>query len=170
MVEIKLKVKLVDKHKIFPMKAKYDPNTRIAEVKLGLRKRVHERFQIDPDHIYEEHKGFRGKKKEFVSYVDTATRESIEIERVKEIIEDGKKREEKTTEKVDAAKSVKLHSDKAINQKKRNMLDFLIERTFWASIIAKHKLPLSTVLIMLFAGAGLYHVVLVLLKVFGFEV
>lgn len=168
MTEINLKVKLVDKHKIFPMKAKYDPNTRIAEVKLGFRRKVHERFKIDPDHIYEEPKGFR--KKELVCYVDTSTRESIMIERVKEIIEDGKKRKEIVKEAVEVGGSIKLHGDGEVDQKKRNMLDFLIERSFWSSIIGKHKMPLSTVLIMLFAGAGLYHVVLVVLKVFGFEV
>lgn len=167
--KIKVKVKLVDKHKIFPMKAKYDPQTRIGEVGRGLRKTVSERFEIDPDHIYEEFKGF-GKSKEYVTFVDNASRKSITVTRAKEIIEDGQKRTVTVTENVDCAESVKLHNDDPIDHKMRNRLNFLTQQSFWKSIMEKRKLPLTTVLLILFAGVGLYHFILLILRTFGFQV
>lgn len=157
MVEkMKLKVNLVDKHHIFPLKAKYNPNTRLAEVKKGLRKKVVERFKIDPDHVYQKHRRFA--KPQRVAYVDNASRESIKVETVKKIIEEGKEKEEKGEKEIEVKKSVKLHNDNEIDQKKRNILDLLVERNFWLSIMTKNKLALTTILIMLFAGMGLGHI------------
>jgi hypothetical protein len=167
--KIKLKVKLVDKHKIFPMKAKYDPQTRIAEVTKGLKKTVSERFEIDPDHIYEEFKGI-GNRKEYVVYADNANRKSIAVTRAKEIIEDGQKRVEDVTEDVDCAETVKLHNEDPIDNKKRNTLNYLTQASFWKSLLEKRKLPLTTVLLILLAGVGLYHFILMILHVFGFQV
>jgi len=163
-------VKLVDKHRIFSLKAKYDPTTRLAEVKTRIRRRVKTRFVIDPDHIYQEIRGFKGRKRTNVVYVDNAKRESVQIERVREIIEDDVKRTEKTKEQVEAPKSVSIHSNEPIDQKKRNKLDYLLEAKFWKSLIEKRRLPLSTLLICLFAGAGMYHVFLLIVRMFGFEV
>ena len=171
--KIKLKVKLVDKHKIFPMKAEYDPQTRIGEVKRGLRKTIAERFHIDPDDIYEEFSSlpFVGdKRKEYVVYVDNASRKSVTVQRVKEIIEDGKKKTEAVTETVDCARSVTLHNGGDVDQKERNKLNYLTQQSFWKSLMEKRKLPVSTVLLILFAGMGIYHVVRMIFQIMGYNV
>jgi len=73
-------------------------------------------------------------------------------------------------EAIEVATSTTLHTDEEIDQKKRNMLDFLIERAFWLSLLAKRKLALSTILILIFAGVGLYHFGLVILRALGVNV
>lgn len=165
--KIKLDVELIDKHKIFPAKGVYDPEMRLLEVKRKLLSREVCRFLVDPDHIYER---ISGLKRRYVVFVDNANRESVELERVKEIIEDGKKREEKVKETVEVGTSIKVHSDDPIDLKKANVLDIHSERGFWKALLQQTKIPLSTVLIMLLAGAGLYHLLLVILRVFGFQV
>ncbi len=171
MPQIKLRINLVDKRKIFPLKAKYDPETRLAQVKRGLRQSFPTRFQIDPDHIYEENVR-RGT--EFICFVDNASRKSIEIENIKtrEIIENGKKQIETETvkEQVQVGESHQIHTDAPVDGAMKNTLDFLIEEKFWKSLIAKQKLPLSTILILLGAGMGLLALITLILKlVFGMQ-
>jgi len=167
--KIKLNAQLIDKHKIFPMKGKYDPETRLLEVKRGRLSRDIFRFLVDPDHIYEQVK-MGGLSRKYVVFVDNANRQSVELKRVKQIIEDGVKREETVKEKVEVGSSVKVHSDDPIDMKKANALDVHAERGFWKALMQQSKIPVTTVLIMLLAGAGLYHVLLVVLRVFGFQV
>jgi hypothetical protein len=171
MPTINLKINLVDKRKIFPMKAKYNPETRLAQVQRGLRQMFPTRFQVDPDHIYE---SIKGKKSEAVCFVDNASRKSIEVDKVKtrEIIEDGKHRTETETIKeiVQVGESKTIHSEDPVDGAMKNTLDYLVEEKFWKSLIAKAKLPLSTVLIVLFAGGGLFYLLIILLRAFGLPV
>ena len=141
MPSIKLKINLVDKRKIFQLKAKYDPETRLATAKRSLRQNFPSKFIIDPEHIYQQQKR---NKFEFVCFVDVATRQSIEPH------------------------SHTIHKDAPIAGKTKNTLDYLIEEKFWKSLIQKAKLPLSTVLIMLFAGCGLFYLIReIILPIFG---
>jgi hypothetical protein len=141
-MSLKLKVFLVDKHRIFPIKAQYNPETRIAIAKRSLRQNFPSKFIVDPNHIYQEQKG---KKFEFVCYVDIASRQSI-----------------------DTLEAHAIHSEQAIDGKIKNTLNYLIEERFWKSLIQKTKLPLSTVLLLLFAGCGLFYLIReILLPIFG---
>ena len=72
MKPIKVQIKFVDKDKIFELKGKYDPETRIATAKRRLFDKTPLKFQVDPTHIY-----FEGRKR--VCYVDNATRTSKAI-------------------------------------------------------------------------------------------
>lgn len=160
MPNIKLKIFLVDQHRIFPLKAQYDTDTQLATVKRGLRQQFPTKFQINPTHIYEQR---RGNKAELVCFVDNASRKSIEVENVKtrEIKENGKKHVETQviTEPVEVAESHPLETAESLDGKMKNVLDYLIEEKFWKSLIAKTKLPLSTVLITLCAGGGLFYLI-----------
>jgi len=155
---IKLHVVLLDKRNWFDIKANYDPNTRLAE-KRNWRNRIMDRFIIDPDHIYEH---YLKKRREKAVFVDNATRKSVTVKEGVKIIERGMERTE-----LDCPENVKLHTDGPIDQKQRNENDFLIERAFWTSLLEKRKLPLSTMLILLFAGVGIYHVVVLFLRSMG---
>jgi hypothetical protein len=176
MPQIKLKINLIDKREIFPLKAKYDPETRLAQVKRALRQQFPTRFQIDPNHIYK-------CKRQAWCFVDNASRKSIEMERAKirevtkETVENGKKIVETTTETVPVKETIEnvgvshqVHTDNPVDGKQKNTLDFLIEEKFWKSLIAKQKLPLSTILILLAGGMGLLTLVVLILKmVFGYQ-
>ncbi|MBC7113223.1 MAG: hypothetical protein H5T34_04285 [Candidatus Methanomethyliales bacterium] len=72
MKPIKVLIKLVDKDKIFTLKGKYDPETRIATAKRKLFDKTPLKFQVDPVHIY-----YEGRRR--VCYVDNATRSSKSI-------------------------------------------------------------------------------------------
>ena len=153
------------------MKAKYDPETRLAQVQRGLRQMFPTRFQVDPDHIYDQR---RGRKSELVCFVDNASRKSIEVDKAKtkEIVEDSKTgtETETTKEMVQVGESKAIHTEDQIDGKMKNVLDYLIEEKFWKSLIAKAKLPLSTILILLFAGGGLFYFIIILLRAFGLPV
>jgi len=69
MKPIKVLIKLVDKDKIFTLKGKYDPETRIAIAKRKIFDKTPLKFQVDPTHIY-----FEGQRR--VCFVDNATRTS----------------------------------------------------------------------------------------------
>jgi hypothetical protein len=173
MKKIKLHVVLLDKRNWFDLKAKYDPDTRLAE-KLNWRHRIMDRFIIDPDHIYEH---FLRRKREKAVFVDNATRKSVTVKEAVKIIEGkalfGLVHTERTEVKdvtVELPENVKLHSDGEIDQKQRNILDFLIERSFWLSLLEKRKLPLTTLLILLLAGIGIYHFIVLFLRAMGVAV
>lgn len=72
MKPIKIRIKLVDKDKIFDLRGKYDPETRIATAKRNPFDKTPLKFQVDPTHIY-----FEGRKR--VCHVDNATRTSKAI-------------------------------------------------------------------------------------------
>ena len=133
-----------------------------------------DRFIIDPDHIYEH---YLRKKREKAVFVDNATRQSVTVKEAVKIIEGksmcGLIHTERTEVKdviAEGKETVKLHSDGEIDQKQRNILDFLIERSFWLSLLEKRKLPLTTLLILLLAGVGIYHVIVLILRAFGVAV
>ncbi|MEM2999572.1 MAG: hypothetical protein QXX34_03490 [Candidatus Bathyarchaeia archaeon] len=130
---VKLKIFLVDKRRIFPLKAKYDTDTRLATVRLGLRRHFPTKFQVNPEHLYEQR---RGAKAELVCFVDNASRKSMEV-----------------------AESHAVETAEQLDGKMKNVLDYLIEEKFWRSLIAKTKLPLSTILITLCAGGGLFYLI-----------
>jgi hypothetical protein len=164
---IKLKVVLLDKRNWFDFKGKYFPQTRLVEVKSRLKRQLM-RFQVDPDHFYEHHK--RGRR-ELAVFIDNAERKSITVKQAIQIIEgDQKKTELKDVSVLTDGSSVKLSSDQDIDQKKSNELDYLIEPAFWKALIERRKLAISTILILLFAGVGLYHFLLVVLRTFGIQV
>jgi hypothetical protein len=71
-LKIKVQIKFIDKDKIFKLKGKYDPETRIAVAKRRLFDKTPLKFHVDPTHIY-----YEGKKR--VVYVDNATRTSRAI-------------------------------------------------------------------------------------------
>ena len=72
MKSIRIKIKLVDKDKIFDLRGRYDPETRIATAKRSVFDKTPLKFQVDPTHIYHE-----GRHR--VCYVDNATRASRAI-------------------------------------------------------------------------------------------
>lgn len=157
------------------MKATYDPETRLAQVQRTLRRTFPTRFEINPDHIY-------ACGRQAVCFVDNASRKSITVEKVqtkeitKEIVVDGKKTVETTTETQPTKETVVIgeshtvHTDAPVDGAMKNTLDFLIEEKFWKSLIAKQKLPLSTILIMLAGGMGILTIIVLVLKLaFGFQ-
>lgn len=137
-MDIKIKLNLIDKHKIFTIKAKYFPDQRIAIAKRGLRQKFSAKYVVDPDHIYHVKKGRRF---EYVAYVDVAT-----------------------------CQSKSIHANLPLDGEVKNKLDYLIEEKFWKSLIQQSKLPLSTILITLFAGCGLFYVIKeIILPIFGIK-
>ncbi len=160
MKELKLEAFLFDKHTVIPLKVKYDPETRIATSKRGFREKTSLKFLVDPDHIYRVRKG--GKDK-LVVFVDNAKRTSITISNVNP-------NGSKITEQVNCVESVKMHSNEDLDLHTATSLDVLTERSFWKALMEKHKIPLSTIIIMLLAGAGLYHIIVLILRAMGLNV
>jgi len=66
--------------------------------------------------------------------------------------------------------SVGITGDEPIDQKKSIGLSILTEKSFWQGLIASKKLAISTMLIMLCAGAGLYHFIVLIMRAFGLKV
>lgn len=129
------------------------------------------KFQIDPDHIYEQ---LKGRRRETVCFVDNASRKSIEVDKVTETIKGTKKVDtvkENTgavKEKVEVGESKTIHTNDPVDGETKNILDYLIEEKFWKSLIAKTKLPLSTVVILLCAGGGIFYIIRdIVLPIFG---
>lgn len=57
-----------------------------------------------------------------------------------------------------------------IDPKLANQLDFHTEKSFWKALMQQHKIPISTLLITLFAGMGIYLLLVTFLRVCGFNV
>lgn len=72
MKALKITIYLVDKDKIFRLKGKYDPETRIVVAKRRLFDKTPLKFEVDPEHIYLE-------RRKMVCYIDNANRRSIKI-------------------------------------------------------------------------------------------
>lgn len=165
----KLTIYLFDKNRIFKVKAKYDPTTRLAESKRSLRSKFVNRFLVDPNHIYLIKK--RGGSFENIAFVDNSSRKTVPIKVPVTVFNpDGSKKVEEKEEEINCATSVQMHSDKPIDQETVTKLDILSEQSFWKSLMERQKLAISTVLILLCAGIGLYHLLLVILRMFGFNV
>ena len=140
MSSIKLKVEMKDKKTLFPLKGKYDPDTRILKIYRGFSRAWATNFNVNPDHIYTRMK--RRNRTEYAVYIDVTTRSSIPLE-------------------TDSTKS-------DIDGKMKNTLNYLIEEKWWRSIIAKQKLPLSTIAILLTAGGGIFYLIRdIILPIFG---
>lgn len=157
MPKVKLEIELLDKKQSFPgLHAEYDTETRIAIVRRGLGRHVANKFEIDPDHIHE--KIVNGRIAGAKVYVDNALRKSVPMKK-----EDGEE-----TENVEVAQSADVASNGEIDGKKKNSLDYLIEEVFWKALIAKNKIPLSTILIMFMAGGGIFFLIRdIVLPIFG---
>ena len=142
---MKLKVFVKDGHRIEEYKAKYDPDDQIVEIKkkTGLLTREPERFKINPDHIYERLKK-GGKKIEYWVFVSRRSRESVKIGNGKKIEVSG-----------ESEPIGNLNDPPEVDQKKRNKLDFLVDKAFWKAMIEKARISTFTALIMMFAGYGI---------------
>ncbi len=141
MPSIKLKIEMKDKKNLFPLRGTYDPDTRILKVQRSLRQTFPTNYKVDPDHIYFRIKGTRTEK---IVYIDNATRASIPLEQAG------------------------AQQNQDIDGKTKNTLDYLIEEKFWKSLIAKSKLPLSTLIIVLCAGGGIFYIIRdIILPIFG---
>jgi len=177
MDKFKVHVVILDKRNWLDASALYNVNTRLAEVR-NWRHIVKDRFEVDPDHVYEHYIQkralifFKKTIRERAVFIDNATRKSVTVKEAIKIKTGIFSTETKEAEpkSIEVSTSTTLHTDEEIDQKKRNMLDFLIERAFWLSILAKRKLALSTILILIFAGVGLYHFGLVILRALGVNV
>jgi hypothetical protein len=169
MPTVNLKIELLDKKQSYPLKAKYDTETRIAQAQRGLRKIVATKFLIDPDHIRQEIAN-NGKIIQLKVYVDNATRKSIPMTQEDQGDSDELPESiEENNQTVPASIEVKT-SNKTIDGKTKNMLDYLIEERFWKSLIAKTKLPLSTVILLLFSGGGIFYLIKdIILPIFGVQ-
>ena len=166
MAKIKLTVNVIDKNHIFPMKAEYDPLTRIA-TSTGKFQRNPKRFVIDPNHIYDKHV-FKRTVKEV--YVDASNRQSVSLDRAVKMIVDGQKSIKTVKENVEVNASMPIHSDDPIDVEKTIKLDMLIDLAFWKSVMEKRKIAFRTVLLYLIAGIGIYTLIVLILRVFGFNV
>ena len=141
----RLKITLwsLEAHKLSSRKGKYDTESRTAETKKWFEK-TSERFEVDPDHIYYKVKGPRI---ENLAFVDDAKFQSVPM-----------------------AMSIKMHPDSPIDVKKNIALSIGMNRSFWKSIIEKYKIPLSTTLVYLGCGIGLFQIIVLILRVFGAKV
>jgi hypothetical protein len=165
--KLKLNIILLDKHRIFKVKADYDPETRLAETTKGLRRTVVQRFLVDPDHIYLDRK--RSKIINTV-FVDNAQLKSVPIKSTVTIKDETGTRTENKEVMVQAMPSIALHTDCPIDQRKATELNVLTEKSFWKALIEKRKLPLSTTLILLAAGMGLYQIIVLIIRALGGKV
>jgi len=67
-------------------------------------------------------------------------------------------------------KSIEVSSYKDYDQKNINRLNYLTQESFWLARLKRLKMPLRDVLVLLLAGAGLWHFIRLFLLVLGFEV
>jgi len=133
---MKIKVFVKDGTRLEQYKAKYDPDNQICEIrkKIGFLSSEPERFEVNSDHIVELVK--KGKIREGninVEYwviVDRKSRKSIPI-------------------------GESNNPNSFVDQKIRNQLDYLIDRSFWKALVGKVKISIFTALILMFAGYGL---------------
>jgi hypothetical protein len=168
MEKFPVEIYVFDKHLLLPTRGIYDPETRLATVRRGWREKSSIKFYVDPDHIY---RLKRGGKEKRVIFVDNATRRTVSVKGVKTIINpDGSKQVKEEVTQVDCAESVQMHSDEEMDLYTATSLDVLTERSFWKALLERHKIPLSTTIILLLAGMGVYHIILLLLRAFGVHV
>jgi len=139
-------------------KAKYDEETRLATIygRKFLKKNVITRYFVNPNHIYF-CKTSMGVKA--YAIVDVALRCSVS-------------KNPKTLgalrNKIEG-KSIILHSDTPINEKLKNKLDYMTERSFWQALMIKVRTPLLWVLIYMLSGMGFYSFIRMLLQAMGYH-
>jgi hypothetical protein len=148
---MKLTTFLVNKHFLKKQKGKYDPETRLLEFKRW-RQPYPETYEVDPDHIYVNKKSLRI---ETVVFLDVSQRGSVSI---------------KNSSVPTEGKSGEIHGEGDIDQKKRNKMNCLIKKAHWEAKIGKRIIPLSTTLLTLAAGMGVYHLIVLIARAFGLHV
>jgi len=153
---VKVKLVLLYGNNIEFKTASYDPDYGVASVKSRrwLRKGVHTRYVVDLEHLfYTPLTWFNaltpGRKMPHV-LIDAHIRKSVKPQRV------GKKA------KIDLAGN----PDPTLKAR----LDYMNEQTFWGSLILRMKTPAHMVLLFMFAGAGIYSFIRMLLSAFGYRI
>jgi len=149
---VKVKLVLLYGNNIDFKISSYDPDYGVATVKSRrwLRKGIHTRYMIDLEHLF-----YPVGKRTRIPHVlvDAHLRKSIKPERI-----GGGNPESK----------IDISKDPDPRLKAR--LDYMNEQTFWGSLIAKVKIPLHMVLMFVFAGAGIYSFIRMLLSAFGYRI
>lgn len=142
---MKINLVILDKRNIFFRKGSYDNETRLASIygRKFIRKSVITKYAVDPDHIYYN-------KGNAYAIVDVGSRKSVNPDAKGE--------------------SIQLHSESAIDESLKNMLDYLTESTFWQALLKKVKIPLIWIIVYMLAGAGIYSFVRMLLSAFGLQI
>jgi hypothetical protein len=174
MPQVKIKLEIRDKDQTFVTKAVYDPDTHLAIAQRKFRQQFPTKYVVSPDDIVK-HITKRGRI-ELKADVSVETRHSIHIapnpnwkpapDEQKEISKIDM--EQKPPDTPDKSFKVDLHDLKTLYQELKNMLDYFTERSYWDSLIKKGKLSISTILILLTAGGGLFYLIRdIILPIFG---
>lgn len=150
---MKIKLVLLYGNNIDFKKASYDSDYGVATVKSRrwLRKGIHTRFLVDLEHIFYP----KGRKLPHV-LIDAHLRKSVKPVKIVD------KNDEKSESEI------KLAANPDPRLKAR--LDYMNEQTFWGSLILKMKTPMHMVLLFMFAGAGIYSFIRMLLSAFGYHI
>lgn len=141
MMSMKCHVIVLDKRNAFPyFKCRYLHDKQLVEIlgRKAFMKGVIDRFHVDPNHILNERGKLGFRKKMPLIIVDNATRTSVQ-----------------------------LTGDDSLDAKERNKLNYLIEEAFWLALLQKVKTPLSKILILIFAGIGVWQLVRAILIIMG---
>lgn len=166
MKKLKLQVYIIDKHKIFTAKGSYDSQRRLITVRKGLFGQI-QRFLCDPEHIYQK----IGSRTQYIAFVDNSIKETIAIPKKRTIIDDDKKAEETVMEEVQTdGKAIEVHYNLPLDVEKERALSEWIEKSAWEGWWAPFKVPLRSIIIYMLAGMGVYHLILVILRMCGFNV
>jgi hypothetical protein len=149
---LKLKLVLLYGNNIEFKKASYDPDYGVATVKSRrwLRKGIHTRYLVDLEHLFYP----VGKRRVAHVLVDAHLRKSIKPERIGD---------EKNPETI-------VNVAKNPDPRLKARLDYMNEQTFWGSLILRLKTPMHMVLMFMFAGAGIYSFMRMLLSAFGYHI
>jgi len=175
MPTVNIKLEIRDKDQTFTTKARYDPDTHLAVAKRRFRQQFPTKYVVSPNDIVK-HIARDGRKIELKADVSVATRHSIHIapnpdwkptpEELKEISKIDT--EQKPPDTPDKSFKADMHDLKTLYNELKNMLDYFTERSYWDSLIKKGKLPVSTILILLTAGGGLFYLIRdIILPIFG---
>lgn len=176
MPTVNLKLEIRDKDQTFTTKAVYDPDTHLAIARRRFRQQFPTKYVVSPNDIVK-HITRGGRKIELKADVSVATRHSINIapdpkwETIPEELKETAKKidtEQKPPDTPDKSFKVDMHDLKTLYQELKNMLDYFTERSYWDSLIKKGKLSISTILILLTAGGGLFYLIRdIILPIFG---
>jgi len=154
---VKVKLVLLYGNNIDFKKASYDPDYGVATVKSRrwLRKGIHTRYLVDLEHLFYP----PGRKMPHV-LIDAHVRKSIDV----------KKEKKKKEEHEHHGKSIKPKLAEEPDPRLKARLDYMNEQTFWGSLILRLKTPMHMVLLFMFAGAGIYSFIRMLLSAFGYHI
>jgi hypothetical protein len=145
---VKVKLVLLYGNNIDFKKSNYDPDYGVATVKSRrwLRKGIHTRFLVDLEHLFYP----KGRKMPYV-LIDAHLRKSVKPEKIE-------------------GESAKIKLSGNPDPRLKARLDYMNEQTFWGSLILKMKTPMHMVLLFMFAGAGIYSFIRMLLSAFGYHI